>query len=613
MSTAQVIRTKVETFLQIHAIAGLTREDAFAPWFMAQHFRLPPQECLAQSSDRNYDGGIDAYYIETRKDTEPLLWIVQAKFSDQDAFVRKGIDDLRRAAETIGQILTVGPTNMVDEHRVLRNLRKDLIKLSQQERANLEVRFLLIHLLKDQELWLTRPAVQKAREEFLRNVSEGPLAGRASLIYRGPEDMSDGDIVPPLASQLTIRFDGVISNGVATDRALFGLGYLTDLVDLHDKYRADLFGKNVRMYLAREAAKPKSAASHIEKSLHLICEGRLPVLDFAMTHNGVTLSVPRIGDPKNGEVIIEPGIEGVYVLNGCQTVYTAWKFFKHKQSKQPDGTWRDLWNRIQLPMRIIVTRDDTKIRAVTIGANRQTEIRPSAFWAHDPIQIDLVTRFERHNVFYERQQGAWDELSRSDPAKAADFISGVVRIETLARVIAAADRTVSLDFAKSPNRIFDEESAYRRVFKERNLVSVRLLLFLVNTYEATQLALRDLANGYDKFAELRSSRFIFPVFRLLVHWIAKNDRSGISEFANALVSTSPSSEIRQRVLRWLSHHHSGIQQVLTGVWLDDDGWAEKEANDKSRLDRAFNKININNVFVFERWDDFDDVDQGTFR
>ena len=185
--------------------------------------------------------------------------------------------------------------------------------------------------------------------------------------------------VPPPSPPLTLDFNGVSLNDSHADKALFGLGRLADLVDLHDKYRADLFGKNVRMYLARQAAKPKSAASHIEKSLDRICDGKMPALDFAMTHNGVTLTVPRARDPMGGNVVIEPGIEGVYVLNGCQTVYTAWKFFKQKQSRKPDEKWLDRWNGIQLPMRIIITQDEEKVRAVTIGANRQTEIRPSAF------------------------------------------------------------------------------------------------------------------------------------------------------------------------------------------------------------------------------------------
>ena len=606
MPSPEVIRTQVKSFLQQQNTASFRCEDAFAPWFMVQHFRVPPQEAIARSSDGNYDGGIDGYHIQPRQDKPPLLSIIQAKFSDSDGIVRKGIDDLRRGLDMVAQILIVGPTEMADEHPVVRNLRRDLLALPEDARSKVEVSCTLIHLIRDQDLWLSRPTVQKARQDFIRGVGDGPFAGRVALLYYGPDQMPEGESVSDLAKPISLRFEGVSlgtpnENG---DRALFGLGHLADLVELHEKYKSALFAKNVRMYLARQADKPKSAASHIEKSLEDICGGNMLALHFAMTHNGVTLSVPRGGEPASGHVTLEPGLDGVYVLNGCQTVYTAWKFYKRRLGKEPVGTWRDHWESIKLPMRIIVTKDDERVRTVTVGANRQTEIRPAAFWDHDPVQLDLERRFERQRVFYERQQGAWDEVSRSDTAKSEEFLCGMVGIESLARAIAAADRNLSMEFAKSPNRIFDEDTAYRKVFKEKNLASVRLLLFLVNTFEATEFVLRDLSKKVEKLSEMTPSRFRFPVFRLLIHWIAKRNPAFVEEFADARVGASPRSEIRERVRQWLNHNHSGIQQLLPEVWCDADGWGE--AMDKERLTVAFHKLKLDNAVVFEGWNDFDE-------
>jgi hypothetical protein len=394
-----------------------------------------------------------------------------------------------------------------------------------------------------------------------------------------------------------------------SERGLFGLGHIADLVELHEKYHAQLFAKNVRMYLARQAAKPKSAANHIRKSLEQICDGNMPAGDFAMIHNGITISAPRAGLPTDDSIVLEPGYDGVYVLNGCQTIYTAWKFFKDRLAKKPDTGWLTNWESIKVPLRIVVTQKDERVRTITIGANRQSEIRPSAFWSHDLVQLDLDRRFERQHIFYERQEGAWDEIYRSDPARAEEFTSGYINIEFLARVIAAADRTVSLDFAKSPNRIFDEETAYCRVFKEKNLRSVRLLIFLVNAYEATRMVLRDLSNEVKKLEDLRPSRFIFPVFRLLVHWIAKKARDRVGDFADAVLNASPKSEIRKQVHVWLSCHHSGIQQVLSQVWLDTDGWAELDATDKERINEAFHLLKLDNANLFEDWEEFDDNEE----
>ncbi len=228
-----------------------------------------------------------------------------------------------------------------------------------------------------------------------------------------------------------------------------------------------MFAKNVRMYLARRATRPESAASHIKESLQRICDGRIPASDFAMIHNGVTISVPKAGKPTGGSVTLEPAGTGVFVLNGCQTVYTAWKFFRDRLAKGPQACWQEPWESIKLPLRIVVTHDDDRVRTVAVGANRQTEMRASAFWAHDPVQLDLERRFARKRVFYERQEGAWDEISRSDRNRADEYTGGVVRIEELARAIAAADGTVTLGYAKSPKRIFDVETVYKKVFKDK--------------------------------------------------------------------------------------------------------------------------------------------------
>lgn len=613
MSPIEMVRGEVERFLQNEQTASLRLEDAFAPWYMHKTFDLSPQDAIRQSSDGSYDGGIDAYHLQRPADAPPFLWIVQAKYSDQPATVRKGIDDLRCAANVLAQVLAVGPTEMAEENRVISNLRRSLCDLPDADRAAMEVRFLLIHLLKDQELWLSSPAVHKAEQDFLREVGDSSLSSRrVTISYRGPDKMGElvgVTVVPQPGRPKLIRFDGVSRCTTADEEVLFGVGRLADLVDLYDEHRADLFAKNVRMYLSRRAVKAKSAASHMKESLRRICKGQMPASDFAMIHNGVTITVPKASELSSGSVSLQPAGGGVYVLNGCQTIRTAWMFYKDRLDKQPDESWRTTWQSIEVPLRIVVTRDDDRIRRVAVGANRQTEIRASAFWAHDPAQLDLETRFRRKNVFYERQEGAWNEIRQSDPLRADDYKRGFVKIDELARAIAAADRTVRLEYAKSPNRIFDADAAYKKVFHGKNLQSVRLLLFLVNTYDATKLVLRDLSKDFGNLAELKPGRFVFPAFRLLVHWIAENKRDTVDEFGTIRLSTGPNSEIRQRVRLYLSQYHSGIQQLLRDVYYDEDGWAETEVTDKDRLDKALHRLRLQNTFFFDGWDCFDDREE----
>ena len=133
---------------------------------------------------------------------------------------------------------------------------------------------------------------------------------------------------------------------------------------------------------------------------------------------------------------------------------------------------------------------------------------------------------------------------------------------------------------------------------------MRVLLFLVNTYDATKLVLRDLSKDVGNLRDLKPGRFVFPVFRLLVHWIKKNSFETIGVFGDERSSTGPNSEIRQRVRLYLSQHHSGIQQLLREVWYDE-GWAETEVTNADRIGKALYKLRVQGTHFFEGWDDFD--------
>jgi hypothetical protein len=604
MATGETIRAKVKSFLD-RTGGELTRlEDAFAPWFVHSQYGLPEQEAVRQASDGSNDAGIDAFCVELDRASRPHLTIVQAKLTDSGPLVRKGIEDLRRGVETVHALLASGDTDLGLENRVIVNLRKQLAELTEEQRNELTVKCTLVHLLPEQELWLLSPAVQKTVDEFKRAVGETALAGRAALEYLGPPELKTADVVPRKAQPLTLRFDGTGFELGDGDRVLFGLGHLADFVELHDHYRMDLFAKNVRMYLHGVAKKEQSAAHQIKDTLDRICEGRTPAAHFAMIHNGITVSVPRTREQTNGSLVLEPGQTGVFILNGCQTVYTAWRFLKDKQArKKADGPWLDAWRSIKVPTRIVVTDREDRVRDVTVGTNRQSSIKPAAFWAHHPTQRELAARLERFHIFYQRQEGAWDHLERSDPARAGEFTNGVMTIEDVARCIGGASRTLPLRLASSPDRIFDSQSAFGSVFSSKHLVSARLLVFLFNLLRATKMALRDLTQDVQALQDLKPGRLMFPAYRLLAHWIVKKQPDDVREYSQMVLEPTPNSDIRATIKLRLRSQHSGLQQVLRDLWFEDGHW--QDPHDRGRLDKAFNRMHLANVDVFEPWEELD--------
>ena len=183
-----------------------------------------------------------------------------------------------------------------------------------------------------------------------------------------------------------------------------GFGKLSDLVDLYNKRRDDLFSRNVRYYLRSKKNAEKGPAGKMKQTLIQMCvEDSLEPERFALFHNGITIFSKR-AQVLDGQILVRDP----YVLNGCQTIKNAFYFRTNptRKSRIKD----DRWQRIAVPIHFIETTDDELVRAVTVNNNRQNAMSPAALRSNDPVQIRLQRRFKDRLVFYQRQEVALDEI-----------------------------------------------------------------------------------------------------------------------------------------------------------------------------------------------------------
>lgn len=617
MSTAEGIRNRVREFWKEHA-HGMREEDAFAAWFLHKKFKLPPQQATSQSSDGNYDGGIDGFHL-VADEPVPTLWIVQAKYSEGYPAVVKGVQDLARAVKTTADLIGTGDTLKSDENRVLRNLRLCMARATCRQES-VALRFVLVHLNRqDREVWASNPKLKDQVRAFTHEASTHGFAGRAELDYLGPGELDFVDVVVPRPVEpIPMRFAGT-PVGLAGTTCWFGLVHLADLVALYDRYRTDLFAKNVRMYLYDKADREQGAARQMRATLEKICQnGGLTGDDFALLHNGVALWAKGLRETDTpGTVLMDPGPEGIFVLNGCQTIYTAWHL--REKAGNRDEVWQARWETVRLPARILVTDGEDLVRSVTISTNRQNQIPSSALWAHDPVQIDIDGKFERIGVFYERQEGAYEHRVRSDPRTMADRFPNTavklpVGIVALAQALAAADRATPLTYAVSPQSIFESESVYHRVFSENHVSSARLMLLFFNLFRTVHLALREIksdAGRNNPYSWSAPGRLGIPAFRLCVHYMAaKTDRAEWAEYARSTAQpmTSLMREMRENVKGIL--RRSSILELLRKHWFDKSTGAWAEYRDKQRMSAALGHYAWGNADPFADWDVLDaDGDQ----
>jgi hypothetical protein len=579
MATEREIRSAVEAFARREGSAfDATR--LFAAWVLHTQHQLNVLDALAQTASSGGDDPLtkndlaDGYAIVPGNAFRPpQLLVLRAVFSSNETDVLQGLADLARSLNLAGSIAYHGH-RLDNEGPRLRRLRETLDAMPPSERARLHLRGELAHLLDhDADTWLQQPKVRKACNDF--SVALAQTALTPDFTTLGPRDMRVTHSLPLVlpAAAREIGFSGT-HWGTPEESVWLGRGRLADLVGLYDHYREALFAKNVRTYLHQEAAKASSAARHIRKALEAICAGA-PNLYFTMAHNGITLTAPSVKKIADDTVRVEPLGLGMHVLNGCQTLYTAWDFWRDREAQEArsgDRRWREAWQHIWIPLRIVVTTDEERVREVTVATNRQTEIRTSAFWAHDAIQVALDRRFGRQGIFYERQQEAWENLQRSGSPRTAEYPNGVINLEALARVVAAAAPDVAIEHARSPMGIFDSEQVYRKVFAPDKLRSTTLLVGLFNLQQATRLALRDLSESFAPLSDLPLRSFQFPVFRLTAMWLAEHDPAWLLAQGDRVYRNAARNQLREATVKLLGPHYTEIQSVLRDIWGASDGW-----------------------------------------
>jgi hypothetical protein len=606
MGVADTVRSRVRSYQANHGVPGSGGEaDAFAPFWLHAHHKVSPQEATAHSSAGSGDRGLDGFHIDARDPLQPVLNLYQAKYYESRAAVKDGIADLTRVLPHIAILLSGGELENPERNPVLARLRAALQKQGDLL-PRLEMRLAVLHLCEDDDE-LVRQAAASAIARLADTASD-LLPDRTIYDPRliGPRDIVG--VEPPLINprrEYPLTFEGAEIAHEEGARYYAGLGRLADLVTLYDELHDALFERNVRLYLYGEAQ--KGPASHMRQTLREICDrrrkDRLAPETFAMFHNGVTVYA-RTARQENGQLLLrEPS-----VLNGCQTVKNAYFFLNDATLAAHLDDER--WKSVPIPLRVVVTGDEEFVRRVAVSNNRQTEIRPSAFWANEPGQVRLAQRFGDVGVFYERQEGAYKNLrnSASDEffEKFYASVDGPITLEELAQAIATAADSPALSVAAKVSSLF-EETQYRKLFDERRLQHLELLVFLHNVLRWMPTALKDLRNASGASAarleRLPLGRFKYPCSRVVARYVVATRPADVRLFGREVLGSARrrlAVELRDYLSRMLSGRHTGLARALPEVWGDElGGWANPL--DAERARSLLGTLDLERLDVFSEY------------
>jgi hypothetical protein len=130
--------------------------------------------------------------------------------------------------------------------------------------------------------------------------------------------------------------------------------------------------------------------------------------EFVFRNNGITVvskNIDRTGDKFR--------LEDFQIVNGCQTSNVIFDLvYSDNDSATPEGN--DLAQSIQVPFRLIGSKDDNFVSSIIVGTNRQNLVRDEQFWALRPfmksfeeycrnLDPEEVIYFERRDNQYRNQ------------------------------------------------------------------------------------------------------------------------------------------------------------------------------------------------------------------
>lgn len=129
--------------------------------------------------------------------------------------------------------------------------------------------------------------------------------------------------------------------------------------------------------------------------------------DFVFRNNGITVvskNIDRTGDRFR--------LEDFQIVNGCQTSNIIFDLIYGDDKEKHLG--QDLLENIDIPFRLIGSKDDEFVASIIVGTNRQNPVKDEQFWALRPfmksfeeyarsVGVDEVIYFERRDNQYKGQ------------------------------------------------------------------------------------------------------------------------------------------------------------------------------------------------------------------
>jgi hypothetical protein len=251
----------------------------------------------------------------------------------------------------------------------------------------------------------------------------------------------------------TFRYEDVMS---LSDGDVFLVSledYLNLLSDEDNKIKEHYFSMNIRDYMGSSAETNKEITKRLQATEEQ--------LDFWCYNNGIT-----IVSEETTKKAKSASIKNLQIVNGLQTSYTLFEFFKKQDNPIPKNQ--------NILVKVVNSNNTNMISDVIRSTNKQTTISSETFRMHDEIHVLIEEELKRNDFYYEKRPNFY----RNKGIKKKNIISP----KELAQYYNALILKKPDSSRRSPSELF-KPSIYKELFSSSVESYVECVLFYKKSEE----------------------------------------------------------------------------------------------------------------------------------
>jgi hypothetical protein len=180
--------------------------------------------------------------------------------------------------------------------------------------------------------------------------------------------------------------------------------------------------------------------------------------EFVFRNNGITVvsrNIDRTGDRFR--------LEDFQIVNGCQTSNIIYELVHGEGVGEADR--QKVLNTLQVPLRLIGSKDDDFVSSIIVGTNRQNSVRDEQFWALRPFMKSLEEysrNLEAEEVIYLERR---DNQYRNQEVERTRVVQPSVLMKAVAAALLFQPQRAARDYrgilAEYENKIFLDDHDVR--------------------------------------------------------------------------------------------------------------------------------------------------------